>query len=287
MTHLYNKVLVTGSTGSLGFQITTALLDHGEKVVLLVRKESLENEKVQQLKQKGAEVAIGDLTNEEEITKALEGVDAIVAVHKGITHEHLLKAAKSKNVKRIISALWTTFLPNKVEKGLNMIADMHRGTYESLKDAGVPYTNVFNGVFYQYGFGSDFTGMSFKNDEFLLYGDGNQPIFTTSTFDIAKLTPYILNDESKINKDVHIAGAKTTQNEILKLYQKLKKNVVVIKIDEETVKKDALEAEGYVKLVKNVAWRAYFHDEGLLEPINEKDYPEVKCQSIEDFLKSL
>jgi 2-alkyl-3-oxoalkanoate reductase len=80
------KVLVTGGTGFTGKALVRRLLDRGHRVVALDYKEGL---KTQELRDWGAEVVIGTVTDREVVRKAMQGVDVV---------QHLAAAFRELNV---------------------------------------------------------------------------------------------------------------------------------------------------------------------------------------------
>lgn len=100
------KILVTSATGKSGFQTTVQLLADGYPVRILVRSK---NEKALQLEKLGAEIALGDLTNFEDLKSALSGIKRAYYCHPFIPD--LLK-----NTQKFIQAAQE----NKVEAVVNM-----------------------------------------------------------------------------------------------------------------------------------------------------------------------
>ncbi len=68
------KVLVTGATGFIGGHVVEELRARAHDVVALVRKTS----KPAVLEKAGAELALGDITDQNSLERASEGVDAVV-----------------------------------------------------------------------------------------------------------------------------------------------------------------------------------------------------------------
>lgn len=67
------KVLVTGATGFTGSHLTRRLLDEGQDVKILVRPTS----NFSRLESAGAEVAIGDVADEDSVRRAVEGIETV------------------------------------------------------------------------------------------------------------------------------------------------------------------------------------------------------------------
>lgn len=68
------KILVTGGTGFTGKALVKRLLDDGHHVVALDYKEGL---KTQELREWGAEVVIGSVTDKEVVERSMEGVEFV------------------------------------------------------------------------------------------------------------------------------------------------------------------------------------------------------------------
>lgn len=80
------KIFVTGATGKVGSRFVPYLLEQGHDVRILVRNA----ERALPLKEQGAEVVLGDLLDNENLTEAIKGVDAVVhlaAQFRGVSEE--------------------------------------------------------------------------------------------------------------------------------------------------------------------------------------------------------
>jgi len=67
-----NKILITLATGKTGFATAVQLLEEGHPVRIFVRSK---NQRALTLEKLGAEIAIGDFNNPEQLSKALEGIE--------------------------------------------------------------------------------------------------------------------------------------------------------------------------------------------------------------------
>jgi uncharacterized protein YbjT (DUF2867 family) len=72
----YMKYVITGASGKTGGTAAEKLLEAGQEVVVVGRK----IEGLQSLVDKGATAAVGDLTDEDFLTKTFAGVDAVYAI---------------------------------------------------------------------------------------------------------------------------------------------------------------------------------------------------------------
>lgn len=85
------KIFVTGATGKVGSRFVPYLLKQGHTVRILVRNP----ERASTLKEQGAEVIAGDLLDNEHLTEAIRGVEAVVhiaAQFKGGVSEEVAQA---------------------------------------------------------------------------------------------------------------------------------------------------------------------------------------------------
>ncbi|TNU78170.1 NAD-dependent epimerase/dehydratase family protein [Lactococcus lactis] len=106
------KVFITGATGKVGSRFALDLLEKGIEVYVLVR----DLNRAQFLKDKGAKLVEGDLTNKDLLIEAIRGKDVVVhlaAQFRGVSEEQawttnvegtevLAKATLSAGVKRFV-----------------------------------------------------------------------------------------------------------------------------------------------------------------------------------------
>ncbi|MFZ2577860.1 MAG: NAD(P)H-binding protein, partial [Lactococcus hircilactis] len=111
------KILITGATGKLGSRLAQYFLNQKEDIRLLVRDKN----RAASLKEQGAEIIVGDLTNLEDLKKAVNGIDVVIhtaAAFRGVSDEtqksinldatiHLAKVALEASVQRFIFASTT------------------------------------------------------------------------------------------------------------------------------------------------------------------------------------
>lgn len=114
MTEAQTRVLVTGATGFTGGALAQKLAEQGKHVIALVRETS----DVSELKQIGATLVYGDISDREAVIQAAQGVDVIyhiAAVYRTAGHpdqyyesvnvggvENVIAAAREHNVGRTV-----------------------------------------------------------------------------------------------------------------------------------------------------------------------------------------
>ncbi|KAI9283011.1 NmrA-like domain-containing protein [Umbelopsis sp. AD052] len=105
----FKSIAVFGATGDLGPFLVNALLESKSfsTIRVLTRSESFKEkpETFNDLKARGVQVAALDLSNEDAVVEALQGIDAVVSSISGsvITNQLVwVKAAARAGVKRFI-----------------------------------------------------------------------------------------------------------------------------------------------------------------------------------------
>lgn len=146
-------ILITGATGHFGFKAMAHLLKRGlaeSEIAALVRDDSRAN-KLQKL---GVEVRLGDYSDYESMVRAFDGVNKLLLVSSNDkqinnrTKHHItaLKAAKAAGVDHVV---YTSFV-RKAEYMNSAIAEFlqsHVETENYLKDSGIEYTILQNGIY--------------------------------------------------------------------------------------------------------------------------------------------
>lgn len=99
------KILITSATGKTGFQATTELLKDGYPVKIFVRSRSA---KALELEKMGAEIALGNLTNYEDLKNALSDVKRVYYCHPFMPNilentKTFIKAIKENNIEAVVN----------------------------------------------------------------------------------------------------------------------------------------------------------------------------------------
>lgn len=197
------KVLVTGATGFTGSRVVSLLLDSGYEVRCFVRETSDRS----QLGALPVEWVTGDLSDNEALTSALRGVDALVNIASlGFGHaESILRSAKEAGVRRGIfistTAIFTQL--NADSKSARLAAE------EAIQASGLDYTILRPTMIY----GSSRDRNMWRLIRLLrfspiipIFGDGEslqQPVFVG---DVAQAVLLALGTDVTIGKSYNIAG---------------------------------------------------------------------------------
>ncbi|GJJ06033.1 hypothetical protein Clacol_000220 [Clathrus columnatus] len=208
-----STVLVIGSSGNTGFPVTLALLESGHfNVILLCRNGSQEKPRIKELRQKGAELRLGDISEDsiETLEKHLLGIDillimvpsALLETQKNI----LLAAAKSRDLKRVVPSEFAIQLEIRA-----LVKDLKLPyTYINVgwwMDLILPYPSSDEGVWAQ------------RSRTFV--GTGEIKTAIISRTEIGLFVARILADPRTINSQVFCCGDEVSLNDIYDIGEKI------------------------------------------------------------------
>jgi nucleoside-diphosphate-sugar epimerase len=212
-----NKViLVAGATGNLGERIVKALLQKGAEVRILVRTTS-NAEKINDLQKLGAKVFKVDMTNEQEIAEACNGVDCVVSALSGLedvivdTQKILLDAALAAGVRRFIPSDFSLDFTN-LPAGQNRNLDFRRKFHQYLDTKNIAATTIFNGPFADL-LKNEMPMILFKQKKILFWGNADYRMDFTTMDDTAEFTANAALDPST-PRFLRIAGDQITAREL-------------------------------------------------------------------------
>ncbi|HBX65257.1 MAG: NAD(P)-dependent oxidoreductase [Balneola sp.] len=145
-----STILVTGSTGSLGTATIEFLLEKGSEhtIIGLARDE----DKAASLKQKGAEIRMGNYDDPESLEKAFQGVDKLFFISASEIgsrveqHKNVVEAAKKADVDHVV---YTSFQrkTNDESSPIWMVAESHLHTEKWLEESELDYTFLKNNLY--------------------------------------------------------------------------------------------------------------------------------------------
>ena len=207
------KIFVTGATGFTGTRVVPLLLKSGYAVRCLYRASSDRSS----LAGLDIEWALGDVSDPQSLTSAMQGTDALVNVASlGFGHaESILRSANEAGVKRGIfistTAIFTQL--NAGSKSVRLAAE------EAIQASGLDYTILRPTMIY----GSPRDRNMWRLIRLLritpvmpIFGDGEslqQPIFVD---DVAQAVLLALQTDATIGKSYNIAGkAPLTYNQVI------------------------------------------------------------------------
>jgi NAD(P)H dehydrogenase (quinone) len=223
------KILITLATGRTGYASAVQLLKEGYAVRIYVRSR---NAKALELEKFGAEIALGDFDNKQQLQTALVGIENVYYCYpykSGMAKDVSLfiETAKGANINSVV------FMGQRIaefaDTGSALTADV-RKSYQLLASSGL------NVVYFAPGY---FADNAFVVTEFVLqlglmpnpFGEGKNPWISIS--DMARCIVALLkNPEPYYGQKLFPTGDKSiSPNEMVKIYSKVRgKKVIKVNI---------------------------------------------------------
>jgi uncharacterized protein YbjT (DUF2867 family) len=203
--------LVTGATGGLGRRIVRQLRSQDQPVRAFVRLMS----DYAELEHRGAEVSIGDLTRDRDISKAMQGIQYVISAHGGVdelvnyrANIDLIDAAKANGVQHfvLISVLG-------VDRGYDdaPVFKAKREVEKYLQNSGLSYT-----ILRPAGFACNLLPLAeqfSRTGVYLLVGDPKNRSSIVSTDDLARIAIASPTLEAAHNQVLPIGGPEALQRQ--------------------------------------------------------------------------
>src|SRR5437868_8877038 len=221
-------ILVAGATGVLGSEVVRRLIARGEEVRAMVRVTSAP-EKIERLKNFGAEIVRADLKEPRTLLTACAGVDAVISTittiltsqpgdsfeaTDGEGNRALIDAAKQTGVSKFIFVSFdTTKSPD------NPLKKAKRDTEEHLKQSGLDYTILHPTFFCESWLGpmlfADPVACTAK-----IYGKGTDKVRYVAVADVAEFAVQSLTNPAARNATIPIGGPEEiSQREAVRLFE--------------------------------------------------------------------
>lgn len=199
-------ILITGANGHLGSTAIEHLLEKNPdtEIAGLVRSE----EKGEELKEKGAELRIGDYFDPDSLEKAFDGVKVLVLISSGTLkervqqHKNVVNTAKEKGVQQIF---YTSVV--KAHERLSPLAFDHADTEEIIKGSGIPFTICRNTIYLE--FFPMFWGNALETGEWSFPGGGYKQNFALRSEMGEALASALTDPESHKNKFLNFASTES------------------------------------------------------------------------------
>lgn len=278
---------IAGSTGHFGKILANHWLSKGEKVRLLIRKESLNKPEVSEFKEKGAEIIEGDVSNHEFLVKHLQGVDTVISSLLFPNDEFaLLKAAQEAKVGLYVPSIWSTPTTNLTKEEI-ITKEMKESIVQTVEQSGLNYI-----IFYHLAWLNNlsFLGFDYKNNKVEVVEDSTLGFI--HTHDIAALAYKFISDKKLFNKRYYLETEKHSIEELVKIFEKHGKKFEVTKLSQ----KEALEKIGQhfnpfnfgLVLSYQIRYLFTLKDKVLkgFEADNKKLFPEHKGITAEEYVQN-
>lgn len=194
------KILITGSTGTVGSEVVRQLANENVDVVAMIRNHAHEGK----LKRSGVRCVIGDYENTLSLDSALTGIERVFllspldprqAEHQG----RLVDSARRAGVKRIVklSGIWAAF-DSKID-----VLKQHAQTEKQIEGSGLEWTHI-GPTFFMQNFLLSAPTIQAQGTVFSAYGDG--PVNFIDARDVAAFAVRTLVDEGHNQKNYKITG---------------------------------------------------------------------------------
>ena len=223
-------ILIAGSTGLLGFEICSILAEKKKDFRALVRTTS-DQSKVDQLKNLGAEIVIGDLKDMNSLKDACKGVAQVISTASSTLSRQdgdtiqtvdlegqlsLVNAAKSASVEKFV---FISFRENpKIDYPLNRAK---RAVEKALKESGMNWTGIQAGYFMEVWL-SPALGFDYANANARIYGGGINKCSWISFKDVAKFAVHALYSPFANNATLAVGGPEQlSPDEVVKIFEKV------------------------------------------------------------------
>lgn len=212
-------IVVAGATGNLGTRIIKALLEKNAIVHALVRNNS-DSSKIKELENLGAKILSVDFNSPNQLTDACKDAHCVISALSGLreviidTQQLLLNAAVAAGVKRFIPSDFSIDF-TKLTKGENRNLDLRREFHQSLAQANIAATTIFNGAFMDM-LTDQIPMILFKQQKILYWGNADQSIDFTMMDDTAEFTANVALELTS-PRFYHIAGDQITPRAMAKV----------------------------------------------------------------------
>ena len=219
------KIAVLGASGNLGGKIVEALLTKNASVLAVVRP-STDKQKIDRLKNLGAEIAIMQSKDIVEISNFFVGVDCVVSALSGLREtiiedqQVFLDAAVLAKVPRFIPSDFSIDF-RKLIPGNNRNLDLRRSFHYYLDKQPIKATTIFNGAFMDL-LVKEMPLILKKQKRILCWGNKDQPLEFTHTLDVANYTASVALD-SESPRILKITGDALSCNQFKELMSDITK----------------------------------------------------------------
>jgi uncharacterized protein YbjT (DUF2867 family) len=229
-------ILVVGSTGSLGMQVTKGLAANGKQVIGMVRDQNADKAKA--LAAAGARLVVGDLKDRNSLDAAVSGIDAIVCTasstmsrregdsietvdQKGV--QTLIGAAEAVKVKRFVFVSFSRNIADDFP-----LAQSKRAAERRLEASKIDYTIFLPSYFAETWF-SPAVGFDISSGTVRIYGDGAAKVSYVALADVGQAVVNSIDNPGVSRQAIPIGGPRAiSQLEAMALAEKAAKKKIAV-----------------------------------------------------------
>jgi NADH dehydrogenase len=223
-------ILVVGSTGYLGGEISRRLSTNGKQVRGLVRSTS-DPAAVARLREAGVETVEGDLRDRASLDAAVRGADTVISTAtttrsrlegEGIESTdqrgqlNLVEAARAAGVRQFI------FVSYSGQLGEDDPLTVAKRTVEKrVRESGMTYTILRPSVFMEAWLSPTF-GFDYCNAQATIYGSGESRISWIALGDVAEFAVRSVDDPKAANTTLELGGPEAlSPNEVVRIFEEV------------------------------------------------------------------
>jgi uncharacterized protein YbjT (DUF2867 family) len=193
-------ILVTGATGKTGGAVANELAAHNIPFRVLVRNA----DKATALKDLGAEIAVGDMTDKAAVSDALKGVDkAVLVMANGedqlTIEKQFTDCSVAAGVKQLVKLSSMESNPGTTKP----IPAMHVASEDHIRASGMNWTMI-RPTFFTQNFLS--AARTIKASDEIGFALGNAVVAATDIRDVAEVIRLVLTDDAHLNKSYDLTG---------------------------------------------------------------------------------
>ncbi|KAL3737875.1 hypothetical protein ACJRO7_019407 [Eucalyptus globulus] len=251
-----SRVLVIGSTGSIGKFIVEASVKFGHPTFALVRESSLSDPAkasiAEGFKSLGVKLVRGNVYDQESLLTAIKQVDVVisaVAQQQVAIQDKIVAAIKAAgNIKRFLpSEFGNDGERHHAVEPAKTVYDTKTKIRRLVEAEGIPYTHVVSNAYSGYHLSnlSQPGATAPPRDKVVILGDGNAKVVFNTEDDIGTYTIKAIDDPRTLNKILYIRPPANTisMNELVSLWErKIGKTLERTYVPEEEVLKNIQEA---------------------------------------------
>lgn len=222
------KILVVGSTGTLGSIAAEAALSAGHVVVAMTRDRN--SQRARRLQAAGARLCIADLKNPASLDAAVRGAASVIITATATLSRRdgdSLEAVDGRGLQGLITACVQNGVRHVVlvsfSRGIDAdtpLSRFKRAAERRLENCGMEYTVLLPSYFPE-KFLTPLVGFDIASGRARIYGDGTCPIGYVGTADVAHLAALCASDFRGYGA-IPMGGSTTySQLEVVKLAERL------------------------------------------------------------------
>ena len=206
-------ILVVGGSGTLGRVVTHTLLAEGEAVRVMTRTPT----RARSLRDAGAEVVTGNLTDRASLVRACGGAEKVIAAAHSFLgrgrlasehvdrdgHKTLIEIAKASGVRHFVYT--SAYFNDPVFLTIPFVR-IKQEVEKHLRESGLSYTILRPTAFMDFHAHVLIGTPVIRGKKVILFGAGTRPRNFVAASDVAQLAVRALRDNSLANETIDIGG---------------------------------------------------------------------------------